>query len=94
MQIENLFEWFIKSGATWGVRALGVLVALVVAHYLARWTQRGLVRVWCKTPKYWRVHEQIVQQLAKVLGARIPFPQMDVHFDEKLTAVLTSKRAA
>ena len=44
-----------------------------------------VVRVWCKTPDYWVVHEETVRAIHVKLGEKgigIPYPQMDVHFDE------------
>jgi len=45
------------------------------------------VRVWCNTPDYWAVREQVVRKIKVALdeaGIGIPFPQMDIHFDQPL----------
>ena len=43
------------------------------------------VRVWCNTPDYWNVYQACIRSTKMHLdeaGIGIPFPQMDVHFDE------------
>ncbi len=43
------------------------------------------VRVWCNTPDYWPVYQASIRATQMHLdeaGLGIPFPQMDVHFDE------------
>ncbi len=43
-----------------------------------------IVRVWCKTPDYWDVHQRLIEEVKSALdsgGLGIPFPQMDVHLD-------------
>jgi len=49
------------------------------------------VRVWCETSKGGNVQEQVVQAIVKVLGRRGSIPQMDLHFDEEVTAALAGK---
>lgn len=44
-----------------------------------------VVRVWCNTGDYWGVYQEIIRRTKQALdaaGLGIPFPQMDVHFDE------------
>jgi small conductance mechanosensitive channel len=43
------------------------------------------VRVWALTPDFWAVRERVTQQIKEALddaGIGIPFPQLDVHFDD------------
>jgi small conductance mechanosensitive channel len=45
------------------------------------------VRVWCNTPDYWAVREQVTRAIKVELDKAeigIPFPQMDVHLDGEL----------
>ena len=55
-----------------------------------------VVRVWCNTDKYWDVHQATIRTTKMALDAKgvgIPFPQMDVHFDEPgLTALAGGKK--
>lgn len=47
------------------------------------------VRVWCNTPDYWAVYQATIRATKMHLdeaGLGIPFPQMDVHFDEPRSA--------
>jgi small conductance mechanosensitive channel len=47
------------------------------------------IRVWCNTPDYWTVYQDIIRATKMHLdeaGLGIPFPQMDVHFDEPMPA--------
>lgn len=47
------------------------------------------VRVWCNTPDYWNVREQVVRKIKVALdeaGIGIPFPQMDIHFDQPMSS--------
>lgn len=47
------------------------------------------VRVWCNTPDYWNVYQATIRATKMHLdeaGLGIPFPQMDVHFDEPMPA--------
>jgi len=49
------------------------------------------VRVWCKTPDYWGVHQATVRAAKQALdaaGLGIPFPQVDVHFDAPVVAAI------
>ncbi len=44
-----------------------------------------VVRVWVLTPDFWAVRERVTQQVKEALdqaGIGIPFPQLDVHFDD------------
>jgi small conductance mechanosensitive channel len=53
------------------------------------------VRVWCKTDDFWDVHQATVRAAKAALdkaGLGIPFPQVDVHFDEPAIAALAGKR--
>lgn len=46
------------------------------------------VRLWAKTPDYWAVKERLTRQIKYDLdeaGIGIPFPQMDVHLDGKVS---------
>jgi len=52
-----------------------------------------VVRVWVNTPDFWDVHQRLVRAMKKALdeaGIGIPFPQMDVHFDEPVAAGLAA----
>jgi len=45
------------------------------------------VRVWCNTDDYWTVYEDIIKQTKNALddaGIGIPFPQLDLHFQNAL----------
>jgi len=47
------------------------------------------VRVWCNTPDYWDVYQATIRATKMHLdeaGLGIPFPQVDVHFDEPMPA--------
>jgi small conductance mechanosensitive channel len=44
------------------------------------------VRVWCKTEDYWNVNFDLVEDVKKAFdenGIDIPYPQMDIHIDNK-----------
>lgn len=46
-----------------------------------------VIRIWCRSPEYWAVHEATVRAVKRHLdeaGIGIPFPQMDVHLDGRL----------
>jgi small conductance mechanosensitive channel len=54
------------------------------------------VRVWCETDDFWEVHQATVRAAKAALeeaGLAIPFPQVDVHFDEPVVAAIGGKRA-
>jgi small conductance mechanosensitive channel len=54
------------------------------------------VRVWALTPDYWAVRERVTQQVKEALdvaGIGIPFPQMDVHFDDVPSLVPSAARS-
>ena len=47
-----------------------------------------IVRVWCKTDDYWALHEDLIRAIKMHLDEAdigIPYPQMDVHVDERRT---------
>lgn len=51
------------------------------------------VRVWTLTPDFWAVRERVTQQIKDALDEAdigIPFPQMDVHFDD-VPALMTRR---
>jgi small conductance mechanosensitive channel len=53
------------------------------------------VRVWCKTDDFWDVHQATVRAAKAALdeaGLAIPFPQVDVHFDDPVVAAIGGKR--
>jgi len=53
------------------------------------------VRVWCNTPDYFAIKDELTLRVKKALdaaGIGIPFPQMDVHLDTDVTDAL-AKRA-
>ena len=53
------------------------------------------VRVWCKTPDYWDVHQDTIRAVKKAMdGANvgIPFPQRDLHFDPEVVKALAQAR--
>lgn len=53
------------------------------------------VRVWVAVSDYWPVQERLlgeVKQNLDAAGIAIPFPQMDVHFDQVDSADLTRRR--
>lgn len=55
------------------------------------------LRVWTTGDIYWDVHQRAVRAAKIALdeaGIGIPFPQVDVHFDEPVVQALTSKRTA
>jgi len=50
------------------------------------------VRIWCKTEDYWDVHEATIRAIHGTLGDKgigIPYPQMDVHFDESAVKAMS-----
>ncbi len=52
------------------------------------------VRVWCSTPDYWTVRQQLIRKAKQALDAKqlgIPFPQMDVHLDRETVAALSGR---
>ncbi|YCM42041.1 mechanosensitive ion channel domain-containing protein [Verrucomicrobiaceae bacterium 227] len=54
----------------------------IVVGQLADSSVNLTVRVWTKTPDYWRVHFAMNEQVKKALdaaGISIPFPQRDIH---------------
>ena len=54
-----------------------------------------VVRVWCKTEDYWDVYQATIRAAKMALDEAklgIPFPQMDVHFDEHALASLSGKK--
>jgi small conductance mechanosensitive channel len=53
------------------------------------------IRVWAKADDFWDVHQATVRAAKAALdqaGLGIPFPQVDVHFDEPAIAALSGKR--
>jgi len=55
------------------------------------------VRVWTTGDVYWDVHQRTVRAAKQALdeaGIGIPFPQMDVHFDEPMVHALAGKKTA
>lgn len=53
-----------------------------------------VVRVWCKTPEFWDVHQRAIRDIKKALdeaGIGIPFPQRDIHLDPEVIAALRGK---
>jgi small conductance mechanosensitive channel len=44
MDLTKIWETLVGLGATWGVRIIGVLIALLVASMISKWGQRALVR--------------------------------------------------
>ncbi|MGE0785855.1 MAG: mechanosensitive ion channel family protein [Sandaracinaceae bacterium] len=55
------------------------------------------LRVWCKTEDYWTVYEAVIRAAKMHLDEAeigIPFPQMDVHFDEDGLRAMGASRAA
>ena len=53
-----------------------------------------IVRVWCKTEDYWNVREQTVRASKYALDKAkigIPFPQMDIHFDDSAAEAVLAK---
>jgi small conductance mechanosensitive channel len=54
------------------------------------------VRVRTLTPDYWAVRERIAQQVKEALddgGIGIPFPQLDIHFDDIPALVPSAARS-
>jgi len=54
------------------------------------------LRVWAKTADYWAVREKLTYAVKTSLdeaGIGIPFPQMDVHFDEDVVKLVEKKGA-
>jgi small conductance mechanosensitive channel len=46
------------------------------------------LRVWCKTSDFWAVRDKLTRAAKVALdenGISIPFPQLDVHFDQPIT---------
>ena len=55
------------------------------------------IRLWCKTEDYWKIREAGIRAAKLHLdeaGLGIPFPQMDVHFDDKGLRTIAGDRAA
>ncbi len=53
------------------------------------------VRLWCKTEKYWDVHQAAVRATKQALdsaGISFPCPQMDVHLDPAVASALGGRR--
>jgi small conductance mechanosensitive channel len=53
------------------------------------------IRVWCRTDDFWDVHQAAVRAAKTALekaGLSIPFPQVDVHFDEPVVAAIGGRR--
>ncbi|MDY0061789.1 MAG: mechanosensitive ion channel [Myxococcota bacterium] len=53
------------------------------------------LRVWTKTEDYWLVYEDTIKVTKLALdsaGLSIPFPQMDVHFDQQTLVALAGQR--
>jgi small conductance mechanosensitive channel len=52
-----------------------------------------VLRVWVNTPDFWDVHQRTVRAAKQALdeaGLGIPFPQVDVHFDEPVEKSLAA----
>ncbi|MDJ0763141.1 MAG: mechanosensitive ion channel [Myxococcota bacterium] len=53
------------------------------------------IRIWCNTSDYWDVYQQAIELAKKALEASniaIPFPQVDVHFDDPALQVLSGQK--
>jgi len=53
------------------------------------------LRVWTRTEDYWVVYEDTIKVTKQALdsaGLSIPFPQMDVHFDQQTLVALAGQR--
>ncbi|MBW2277331.1 MAG: mechanosensitive ion channel [Deltaproteobacteria bacterium] len=53
------------------------------------------IRVWVRTEDFWDVHQATVRAAKAALekaGLSIPFPQVDVHFDEPVVTAIGGKR--
>lgn len=53
-----------------------------------------VVRVWCKTEDYWDVHQATILATKETLdaaGVSIPFPQMDVHLEERVVEAMAKE---
>jgi small conductance mechanosensitive channel len=44
MSLDSLYQTLVNFGATWGIRIVGVLVALFFAHIISAWAKRALTR--------------------------------------------------
>jgi small conductance mechanosensitive channel len=53
-----------------------------------------VVRVWCKTDAYWDVYQRTIHETKMALDEAnlgIPFPQLDVHLDEKAIEAISKR---
>jgi small conductance mechanosensitive channel len=44
MDLDSLWQSLVNLGATWGIRIIGVVVALVLAFLISGWLRRALIR--------------------------------------------------